>query len=106
MNRNGHYVIAPDGKQVYFIDIVSNKTFYALTVRLYSVSKYMYFNGTRYDIESESSNSYRIPRLNSNLSFKPPPENVYETPQIIIPSNNNFGLLLGFNKNQTLLYDT
>jgi hypothetical protein len=87
------------GDYVYFIELLTNITYYGIEFRLSSLSEqYVNDNGLLYPAGS---------------NWIAPPDTVvggvttanYETPQIVIPSNNTFGELLGFDP-QTIFVDT
>jgi hypothetical protein len=95
-----HYLIDPNGKFIHFIELLTNSTYYSVQVKLSSIGKLMTFNGLQYDITDPSSD-YRIP---GNANWLPQ-DNGFITPELIIPSNNKFGELLGF-KPGIITYDT
>jgi hypothetical protein len=95
--KNKHYLVNPEGDFVHFFELKSSATYYSVYFRLHSMNKMMTFGGVQYDITT--STDYHIP----GTWLPPMNENEYETPQLIIPSNNNFGLFVGFEP-QTLLY--
>jgi len=103
MIKNKHYLVDPGGNPVYFFEIKSSATFYALYFRLYSVGRMMTFDGLSYDITNPTSASdYRI----AGDWLPPMGTDTYECGQIIIPSNNNFGAFVGFSSGQTISFDT
>ena len=106
MKTNNHYLISPTGNEVYFFELKSNSVYYSTFIRLYSVNKFMTFDGVQYNIESDLVTSYRIPRISGGTLAWVPPQEYYECPQIIIPSTNNFGELLGFKKGSIIQYDS
>ena len=86
MVSKGHYLETLDGQFMYFIELLTNSTYYNITVRLNSVSN-MFDFGTG---EAPITNYVKNP---TTWAFP----TTYETPEFIIPSNNNFGKLVGFN---------
>jgi hypothetical protein len=72
MVQNGHYMVDANGKNVYFISIAPNSVYYTTTV---------------------VCNPVVVPVGGTN----PNGLALGNTPQLNIPSSNNFGLLLGFN---------
>lgn len=100
MVDNGHFLIDPNGDFVYFIELLTNPTYYSVQIKLSSISKMMTFNGTEYDITNpETETSYRI------AGNWLPDDNLYICPQLIIPSSNLFGELIGF-KPGVVSYDS
>lgn len=97
MTKRGHYLETTDRKNyIYFIELTTNSTYYSSSFRISSVSEMYDFGG----IEGlEPITNVVIPPS----SWKIPSD--FQMPEIIIPSNNNFGELLGFNKGQTLTKD-
>ena len=97
MVQNNHYLLTDPsigGDYVYFIEILTNITYYSIEIRLSSLCE-----------EYVTNNNLLYP---ANAGWIAPPNTLdgngevvthYATPQIIIPSNNNFGELVGFNAN-------
>jgi len=81
MVKNGHYLvdntISSSPKFVYYIELVVNRTFYAIQFNAYPVPT-------------------SLPTNFSNPGGMVFPATT-KTPQIIVPSNNNFGKVIGFN---------
>lgn len=94
MIKNNTYLETIDGKNyIYFIELLTNSTYYSTEIRLSSLSQNMDFgNGI-----DAYTNTVNVP-----TGWVPP--DTFQTPQIIIPSNSNFGELLGF-KPQTIFED-
>lgn len=92
MVENGHYLELQTGNYIYFIEFLVNSTYYASEIRLSTISTTYDFGTGPEDITTDEiikpPSGWKIPS-----SFK--------APEIIIPSNNKFGELLGFNP-QTL----
>jgi len=99
MVENAHYVITPSGDHMYFIELLTNETYYSVQVKLSSISKMMLFDGVTYDITDQTS-EYRI------AGTWLPDDLLYITPQLIIPASNNFGNLIGFQKGTVVEYDS
>jgi hypothetical protein len=98
MVANGHILeTAENSNYVYFIEFLTNATFYSIEVRLSSVSDHMDFGDGLKDITVSPVH------VKAPTTWKVPTN--FETPQIIIPSNSNFGKLIGFNA-QTISQDT
>jgi len=100
MVKNGHYLVTSVGDFGYFIEIITNAVYYSIEFRLSSLSKFM-------TIEGMANNPQDI-TTSENLFIGGdwvPPDN-FECPQIIFPSNNKFGELLGFEAGTTLIKDT
>jgi hypothetical protein len=94
MIKNNTYLETIDGKNyIYFIELLTNSTYYSTEIRLSSLSQNMDF-GNGLDVYT---NTVNVP-----TGWVPP--DTFQTPQIIIPSNSNFGELLGF-KPQTIFED-
>ena len=88
MVSHGHYLVVVDGGDyVYFIDLVSNETYYSFEFRLSSVGEQI--RGSTASPWEPTEQYWKLP-----TTWKLPA--LLQTPEIIIPSNNNFGLLLGF----------
>lgn len=86
MVSKGHYLETLDGNNyMYMIDLMTNSTYYSVVVRLNSISE-QYDGGLGL---SPTTDFFRNP-----TTWKLPVN--FETPEFIIPSNNNFGKLLGF----------
>lgn len=98
MVENGHYLETTDGNNyIYFIELLENATYYSSSIRLSSAAQVMDLTGEgNQDIIAESI-------VNPPTSWKLP--STFKTPQLIIPSNNKFGELLGFSA-QTIYKDT
>jgi hypothetical protein len=98
MVANGHYLETAENSQyMYFIELLTNSTYYSVEFRLSSVSDQMDFGSGLVDITADpifvkAPTTWAVPTT-------------FETPQIIIPSNSNFGELLGFDA-QTISQDT
>jgi len=99
MVQNGHYVLTNNNDHMYFIEILTNQTYYSIQIKLSSISKMMTFQGIEYDITDQSSD-YRI------AGTWLPPDDIYITPQVLIPASNNFGNLIGFQKGTVVEYDS
>ena len=97
MVANGHYlVLKTSGDFVYFIEFLTNSTYYSSEIRLSSLGQTMSVGGSSPDVWSElfhTPTGWAIP-------------NLFETPEIIIPSNNKFGELLGFETGTVLVQET
>jgi len=89
MVANNHYLINSNGDYGYFIEIITNETYYSVEFRLSSISTNMTVDGVVHDITTSS-------QLSIPGTWKPPLIG-FQTPQIIIPSNSKFGELIGFN---------
>lgn len=85
MVSKGHFLETLDGQYMYFIELITNSTYYNITIRLNSVSNMFDFGSG----ETKITNYVKTP-----YTWEFP--NTYETPEFIIPSNNNFGKLIGF----------
>jgi hypothetical protein len=84
---NKHYLITDTGDYVYFIELLDNITYYSVEWRLSSLSaQYV----TDYNLQYPASTVWKAP------------PNLYETPQIIIPSTNAFGELIGFERDRII----
>jgi len=81
MVKNGHYLvdntISSSPKFIYYLELVVNRTFYAIQFNAYPVPT-------------------SLPANFSNPGGMVFPATT-KTPQIIVPSNNNFGKVIGFN---------
>lgn len=80
--NNGLYLTTSDQKVLIFLEFIVNSTYYACQVNTYPYP-------TAQEI---TDNEYTIP---SN-GYTPDVSYVSRTPQLIIPADNEFGLLLGF----------
>ena len=97
MVTNGHYLVMKSGGDyVYFIEFLTNSTYYSSEIRLSSLGQTMSLAGSSPDVWSEL--------------FHPPTgwsiPNFFEVPEIIIPSNNKFGELLGFEPGTVSVQET
>jgi hypothetical protein len=102
MVKNKHFLKTPTSKggdYVYFIEILQNITYYAVELRMSSLCE-SYVN--LYELEYPDNAGWIAP---PNTIVGGETVTHYETPQLIIPSNNNFGKLIGFNA-QTIFQDT
>lgn len=91
----GHYLETLDGKNhIYFIELTTNSTYYSTSFRLSSLSdEYDFGEGLQPVTDvCQSPTGWVLP-------------STFQAPEVIIPSNNNLGELLGFNA-QTLRQDT
>ena len=81
MVKNGHYLvdntISTAPKFVYYLELVVNRTFYAIQFNAYLVPTSLPVNYT-------NPGGMVFPATT-------------KTPQIVVPSNNNFGKVIGFN---------
>ena len=90
MFKNGHYLKvlnpSPGHEYLYFIEILPNASFYAVELKLSSAAVEMDFGSGLTPVTNycETPTTWKLPTQ-------------FETPQVIIPSNNSFGELLGFN---------
>jgi len=87
---NGHYLAlkSDPSSYVHFIEFLTNPTYYAIEIRLSSMSNGMMTIGNM------------IPTLAADLFIDPIGwilPTTYQTPQLLIPANNKFGELIGFN---------
>lgn len=95
MVESGHVLETIDGSNyVYFIEFLTNSTYYAIEMRLSSVSTVM-------DFTNSGQTSLVVPTDESTQAYVKAPTGwvlpaEFKTPQIIIPSNSNFGKLFGF----------
>jgi len=91
MVSNGHYLeLKTGGQYMYFIEILTNQTYYSVECKLSSLSDQYDFN--------DGNGLQDITNVVKNPDpdiWKIPP--TFKSPSIIIPSNNKFGELLGFN---------
>jgi hypothetical protein len=96
--ENGHYLIVKEtGNYMYFIELVSNETYYGLEFRISSLAAMYNFN-----------DGHGLVDITTKV-FAPDPAvwaipATRATPQVIIPSNNNFNELIGFSP-QTMFQD-
>ena len=105
MVNNGHYLETVSGNYIYFIELLTNSTYYSTEIRLSSLSTMM---------ELENGLQLIVDNVNPALDYVKKPttwkipdyvdpngiandESSFQCPEVIIPSNNNFGKLLGFN---------
>lgn len=89
MVHRGHYLeTIENSNYIYFIEILANSTYYAIEIRLSSLSTMMDFGSGLAPITDYAklpdANIWKIP-------------DTFQTPEFIIPSNNNFGKLIGHN---------
>lgn len=89
MVQNEHYLeTVENNNYIYFIEILANSTYYAVEVRLSSISSMMDFGSGLAPItdycKAPNSAIWKVP-------------DTFQTPEFIIPSNNNFGKLIGHN---------
>jgi hypothetical protein len=82
-----------------FLELLTNETYYSVQIKLSSISKMMVFDGVTYDITDQETD-FRI------AGTWLPPDNIYITPQVLIPASNNFGNLIGFQKGTVVEYDS
>lgn len=86
MVKRGHYLkILGNGEHQYFIHLRTNATYYSASIKLKSLGPQMDSGSglEAYDLYYEAPTSWSLPAT-------------FETPEVIIPSNNAFGDLLGF----------
>jgi hypothetical protein len=81
MISNTHYLIDSDGNYVYYLEMVSNSTYYAVQLNAYAIPT----------SAQASTLSYTQP-AGASWSFPA----TAETPQFVISSTNNFKTILGF----------
>lgn len=94
MVKHGHYLETNDGASyIYFIEFITNATYYSSEIRLSSLSTTMNFGGG----DSDYTDYCKHP-----TTWTVPSD--YETPEVIIPSTNRFGEMLGYNP-QTIRQD-
>ena len=92
MANKGHVLeTIEDGNYIFFIELLTNETYYANDFRLASLSQQMDF-GSGMALYSDYCKTV--------TDWIPP--DTFEVPQIIIPSNNKFGELFGYNP-QTII---
>jgi hypothetical protein len=106
MVKNGHYLETTTGEinYVYFIELVTNASHYGIEFRVSSFGEWMDFgdaNGLSPYTDLWTSPNPAIWALPACSKEAP----IFLTPQIIIPSNSNFGKLIGFSP-QTISKDT
>ncbi len=80
--NNNLYLTTSDQKVLIYLELVVNPTFYACQVNAYPYPT----------LEEITNNEHTIP----SGGFTPNADYVSRTPQLVIPSDNEFGLLLGF----------
>jgi hypothetical protein len=100
MVKNGHYLENKEkGTFIYFIELLDNSTYYGVELRLSSASHMMDFGEGLAHIEDYG--------ISLPTTFQLPPAGQFETPQVIIPANSNFGKLIGFEGTiyKDLIYD-
>jgi hypothetical protein len=86
MIKNGHFMInVADGKYKYFLELLTNETYYSVEVRLTSCSESM--------LGSSGVEAY-TETYQAVTGWKPPTN--FETAELLISSNNKFGELVGF----------
>lgn len=89
MAKRGHMLETIDGSNfIYFFELRSNSTYYSTSIKLSSLSD-------QYDF-SDGNGLRAITDLVKTPSTWVLPVGEFKAPEIIIPSNNNFGDLLGF----------
>ena len=94
MVSNGHYLETLDGSSyIYFVEFITNATYYSTEVRLSSVSANMNFGAgvAPYTDYCKAPTTWTVP-------------NTYMCPEVIIPTTNRFGEMLGFHS-KTLTKD-
>ena len=95
MVQNGHFLKTLEGnKYLYFIEIIPNSTYYSIEIRLSACAKNMDFGQGIVPL----------------VDFCTPPTTWtaptnFETAEVIIPGNNYFGDLLGYNKPSNIFQD-
>lgn len=95
MKNRGHYLeLIDSGNPVFFIEFLRNSSYYSVQIKLSSLSDFV-------DMGSGLVASSSI--FKSPVGWTYP--STFETPELIIPSNNNFYKLLGFSP-KTLSGDT
>ena len=95
MVQNGHYLETLDGgNYVYFIELLTNSTYYSVEWRLSSANSSMDFGSGLNPVTDycKAPTTWALPSQ-------------FETPEIIIPSNNKFGELVGFNQGSNIYED-
>ena len=82
MYERGHYLLTNEERVLIYLEFIVNSTYYATQL-----------NAFKYPTSQEIiDNEYTVPEG----GFNPPADFTGETAQIIIPDDNEFGLLLGF----------
>lgn len=81
MVSNGHYLIDDLGNFIYYLELIINQTYYACQIDCFNVPT----------SAQATTLKYTQP---SNATWDFPSSSV--TPQFYVPSNNNFGLVIGF----------
>lgn len=84
MVANNHYLINGSGQYVYLLEMVINQARYAVQVNNYLISTAI-----------ATANSWTLP---SGATWVLPTNSIL--PYLVIPSTNNFGLLIGFEPGQ------
>jgi hypothetical protein len=93
MVSNNHYLLTGGGDYVYFVELLTNVTYYSIEWRLSSLNaKYIVDQNLQYPANA----GWKAPAISDDF---------FETAQIIIPSNSNFGTLIGYT-GQTITKDT
>jgi len=95
LTQRGHYLETLDSKNyIFFTELTQNSTYYSSSFRLSSVSEQYDFGEGLVDVTTvcKVPTGWVLPTT-------------FQAPEIIIPSNNKFGELIGFNA-QTLSVDT
>jgi len=96
MVENGHYLASTDGNYFYyFIELLTNATYYSIEFRLSTVGEVMDFNNGHGATDFQNLPPDQATVVAAPTTWAVPA--VYEAPQIIIPSNSNFGKLIGYN---------
>lgn len=98
MASRGHMLETIDGSNfIYFFELRTNSTYYSTSIKLSSLSD-------KYDFNDGNGLRPITEVVKMPSTFKLP--TTFQAPEIIIPSNNNFGDLLGFAKGTTISMDT
>ena len=97
MVKNNHYLKTTSGDNVYFLELITNPVYYSLEFRISSLAEVITLNGVEYNITTSTD-------VWIAGDWLPPTQ--FECPQIIIPSNNNFGELIGFSEGRVISQDT
>lgn len=88
MASRGHMLETIDGSNfIYFFELRTNSTYYSTSIKLSSLSD-------KYDFNDGNGLRPITEVVKMPSTFKLP--TTFQAPEIIIPSNNNFGSLLGF----------
>ena len=88
MASRGHMLETIDGSNfIYFFELRTNSTYYSTSIKLSSLSD-------QYDFNDGQGLRPITDVVKKPSTFKLP--TTFQAPEIIIPSNNNFGSLLGF----------